>query len=348
MLNGKNILVTGGTGSFGQAFCRYVLTHFKPNRLIVFSRDEFKQSLMQEEPVFRNPCMRYFLGDIRDVQRLTKAMAGVDYVVHAAALKQVPAAEYNPNEFIKTNIQGSVNVCEAALVNNVECVVALSTDKAVTPVNLYGATKLCAEKTFIASNSYSGNGRTRFSVVRYGNVLGSRGSVIPLFLKQRALGEVTITDPKMTRFFLSLEQGVKFVLQSLFSTQGGEIFIPKLGSCSIVELASIIAPRCKQKIIGLRPGEKLHETLIPVEESRSVYDCGKYYVIAPTMPYWSSEKDWEINGTLCEQGFSYTSENNTQWISKTALLQWLKTFLSEKQRGRIIASSCLSKTANVY
>ena len=331
MLNGKNILVTGGTGSFGQAFCRYVLTHFKPNRLIVYSRDEFKQSLMQEEEIFQSPCMRYFLGDIRDLQRLTKAMAGVDYVIHAAALKQVPAAEYNPNEFIQTNILGSVNVCEAALANNVECAVALSTDKAVTPVNLYGATKLCAEKSFIANNSYSGKNRTRFSVVRYGNVLGSRGSVIPLFLKQQLSGEVTITDHRMTRFFITLEQGVKFVLQSLFSTQGGEIFVPKLPSCTITNLAKIIVPHCSQKIIGLRPGEKLHETLIPIEESRSVYDCGKYYVIAPLMPYWATSEEWAINGKLCENAFSYTSDNNTQWLSKAAILRWLKNFTEEKK-----------------
>ena len=331
MLNGKSILVTGGTGSFGQAFCRYVLTHFKPARLIVYSRDEFKQSVMQEEPIFQHPSMRYFLGDIRDLQRLTKAMVGVDYVVHAAALKQVPAAEYNPNEFIHTNILGSVNVCEAALANHVECAIALSTDKAVTPINLYGATKLCAEKSFIANNSYAGKNRTRFSVVRYGNVLGSRGSVIPLFLRQQEQGVVTITDPRMTRFFITLEQGVKFVLQSLLSTQGGEIFIPKLASCTITDLAKIIVPHCSQKIIGLRPGEKLHETLIPLEESRSVYDCGKYYIITPQMPYWSREMDWSAHGKLCEESFSYTSENNTQWLTKASVLRWLKGYLEEKK-----------------
>ena len=330
MLNGKNILITGGTGSFGQAFCRYVLKNFRPQRLIVYSRDEFKQSLMQEEPIFRDRCMRYFLGDIRDLQRLTKAMSGVDYVVHAAALKQVPAAEYNPNEFIHTNIQGTVNVCEAALANQVECAVALSTDKAVTPINLYGATKLCAEKAFIASNSYSGKNKTRFSVVRYGNVLGSRGSVVPLFLKQREAGEVTITDARMTRFFITLEQGVKFVLQSLLATQGGEIFIPKLPSCTITDLAKAIAPNCSQRIIGLRPGEKLHETLIPIEESRSVYDCGKYYIIAPLMPYWQYDMDWSSTGRLCKDGFAYTSENNTQWLTKTAILRWLNSYLLEK------------------
>ena len=330
MLNGKNILITGGTGSFGQAFCRYVLKNFRPQRLIVYSRDEFKQSLMQEDPIFRDSCMRYFLGDIRDLQRLTKAMSGVDYVIHAAALKQVPAAEYNPNEFIHTNIQGAVNVCEAALANQVECAVALSTDKAVTPINLYGATKLCAEKAFIASNSYSGKNKTRFSVVRYGNVLGSRGSVVPLFLKQREAGEITITDARMTRFFITLEQGVKFVLQSLLATQGGEIFIPKLPSCTITDLAKAVAPDCSHRFVGLRPGEKLHETLIPIEESRSVYDCGKYYIIAPLMPYWQCDMDWASNGRLCKDSFAYTSENNTQWLTKTTILRWLKGYLLEK------------------
>lgn len=345
MLNGKNILITGGTGSFGQAFCRYVLKHFRPQRLIVYSRDEFKQSVMQENPVFKHACMRYFLGDIRDLQRLTKAMSGVDYVVHAAALKQVPAAEYNPNEFIQTNIQGSVNVCEAALANQIECAVALSTDKAVTPINLYGATKLCAEKAFVANNSYSGKTKTRFAVVRYGNVLGSRGSVVPLFLKQREMGEITITDVRMTRFFITLEQGVKFVLQSLLSTQGGEIFIPKLPSCSITDLAKAIAPNCSQKIIGLRPGEKLHETLIPIEESRSVYDCGKYYIIAPLMPYWSCDTNWSSSGHLCKNEFSYTSENNTQWLPKANIVRWLKGYLSEKNA---IAMSHQKKLINYY
>lgn len=332
MLTGKNILITGGTGSFGQAFCRYVLTHFTPKRLIVYSRDEFKQSLMQENPLFRHPSMRYFLGDIRDLSRLTKAMAGVDYVIHAAALKQVPAAEYNPNEFIQTNILGSVNVCEAALTNGVACAIALSTDKAVSPINLYGATKLCAEKSFIANNSYCGGSQTRFSVVRYGNVLGSRGSVVPLFLKQQAAGEdITITDPRMTRFFITLEQGVKFVLQSLFSSQGGEVFVPKMASCTITDLAKAVAPQSKQRVIGLRPGEKLHETLIPLEESRSVYDCGNYYVIAPLIPYWSDKISWSSNGKLCTEAFAYTSGNNSQWLKPLAIKRWLKTYVKEKQ-----------------
>lgn len=342
MLNGKNILITGGTGSFGQAFCKFVLQNFRPKRLIVYSRDEYKQSLMFEEnELFRNPCMRYFLGDIRDLQRLTKAMIGVDYVIHAAALKQVPAAEYNPNEFIQTNIMGTINVCEAALACRVEKAIALSTDKAVSPINLYGATKLCAEKSFIANNSYAGLNRTRFSVVRYGNVLGSRGSVIPLFLKQRRQGFVTITDQRMTRFFISLDQGVRFVYNSLKNMNGGEIFVPKMPSCKVVDLARAIVPECEQKIIGIRPGEKLHEILIPLEESRSVYDCGNFYVIAPLMPSWDLEMHKFNLGQKCDHAFSYESNNNTQQLSLEEIQTWLRSFSHEKHATKAQRLACI-------
>lgn len=330
MLNGKHILITGGTGSFGQAFCRYALKYFRPKRLIIYSRDEYKQACMHEDPVFQTSCMRFFLGDVRDQQRLVKAMSGVDYVIHAAALKQVPAAEYNPNEFIQTNILGTTNVAEAALVNNVEKAITLSTDKAVAPINLYGATKLCAEKSFVASNSYVGKQRTRFSVVRYGNVLGSRGSVIPVFLRQKDSGKISITDVRMTRFFITLEQGVKVVLQALGNMKGGEIFVPKLPSCRLTDIAEAIAPNCSQEIIGIRPGEKLHEALIPLEESRSVYDCGRYFVIAPLLPYWKEDFVWPADGKLCSDDFSYASNVNDHWLSHAEIKGWLSSYLKQK------------------
>ncbi len=327
MLSNKHILVTGGTGSFGQAFCRHVLKNFAPKRLIVYSRDEYKQAEMMSKAEFQVPSMRFFLGDVRDRNRLIKAMKEVDYVVHAAALKQVPAAEYNPHEFIQTNITGSINVIDAAIECNVSRVIALSTDKAVGPINLYGATKLCAEKVFVASNSYSGKNRTRFSVVRYGNVLGSRGSVIPLFLQQKSSGVITVTDSRMTRFFITLEQGVNFVLQSLEKMEGGEIFIPKLHSCRLTDIAKAVAPECTHKNIGIRPGEKLHETLIPSEESHSVYDCGNFYILAPLLAYWTSKKSFQ--GAQCPDSFSYSSDNNSQWLSVEEIRTWVKGFVAK-------------------
>ena len=332
MLNDKHILITGGTGSFGKAFARYVLRNFKPKRLIIYSRDEYKQAKMMEEPIFKTPCMRFFLGDVRDYNRLTRAMIGVDYAIHAAALKQVPAAEYNPNEFIQTNIIGTTNVCEAALTCNVSKVLALSTDKAVTPINLYGATKLCAEKSCVASNSYAGSTKTSFSVVRYGNVFGSRGSVIPVFLKQREEGVVSITDVRMTRFLITLEDGVKFVLKSLGLMQGGEIFVPKLPSCRILDIARAIAPNCTIDVVGIRPGEKLHETLIPVEESRSVYDCGEHFVIAPMINYWRKGLEHNINGSICSNEFSYVSNENTTWLTHENIMYWLNNYLLDQNK----------------
>ena len=270
MFNDKSILVTGATGSFGQKFVQTVIEKFKPRRVIVYSRDEWKQSEMQKQKVFNQGQVRFFLGDVRDKDRLILAMRGVDYVVHAAALKQVPAAEYNPHEFIKTNVDGATNIVEAALHAGVSKVIALSTDKAVNPVNLYGATKLCSDKVFVAANSYGGDAGTIFSVVRYGNVVGSRGSVAPLFASQRESGSLTITNPDMTRFLITLQAGVDFVLQCFEQMVGGELFVPKIPACTVGDIASVIAPGCPWETVGLRPGEKMHEILIPEDESRNV------------------------------------------------------------------------------
>ena len=280
MLNEKSILITGGTGSFGQKFVSTILQRYSPRKVIVYSRDELKQSEMRSEDTFSHPALRYFLGDVRDRERLFLAMRDVDYVVHAAALKQVPAAEYNPHEFIKTNVNGATNVVEASLKAGVEKVIALSTDKAVNPVNLYGATKLCSDKVFIAGNSYSGDTGTTFSVVRYGNVVGSRGSVVPIFAKQREKdGVLTITHPDMTRFLITLQEGVDFVLKSLESMVGGELFVPKIPACKVSDIASLVAPGCKWEVIGMRPGEKMHEILIPEDEARNVLEFENHFVV---------------------------------------------------------------------
>ncbi len=310
MLNRKSILITGGTGSFGRHCCREILNRYDPARLIVYSRDELKQSEMMTDPSFRRSCMRFFLGDVRDKDRLVRAMSGVDYVIHAAALKQVPAAEYNPHEFIKTNISGAVNIVEAALSAGVSKVIVLSTDKAVNPINLYGATKLCSDKVFIAANSYSGHNATRFSVVRYGNVIGSRGSVVPYFLKQKAEGVITVTDPRMTRFFLTLYDGVDFVLRRLRTMVGGELFVPKIPSCKISDLIDAIAPECERRIIGIRPGEKLHETLIPKDEARLCLEYSDHYIVQPVLPFWWENGESKLGGSPCKEDFSYTSSNN--------------------------------------
>ncbi|MGQ9497855.1 MAG: UDP-N-acetylglucosamine 4,6-dehydratase (inverting) [Desulfotomaculales bacterium] len=321
MLHGKSILITGGTGSFGRKFVEIVLTRFKPKKLIILSRDELKQFEMQQ--VFspqKYPCLRYFIGDVRDKNRLCRAFYGVDYVIHAAALKQVPAAEYNPFEAVQTNIIGTQNVIDAAIDSGVRRVIALSTDKAVNPVNLYGATKLCLEKLVVAGNSYAG-GRTKFSVVRYGNVVGSRGSVIPLFFKQKEEGILTVTDERMTRFWITLEQGVKFVLRCLEMMHGGEVVVPKIPSMRIIDLAKAICPECAIKYIGIRPGEKIHEVLISRDEARNTLDLGDFYVIQPTFPFWSTG-NWG-NGKQVPENWEYSSQANDRWLHVDELRELL-------------------------
>jgi UDP-N-acetylglucosamine 4,6-dehydratase len=308
----KVVLITGGTGSFGKKLTRILLDEYNPAKIIVFSRDELKQHEMRAAG-FDAPNLRYFIGDIRDLSRLRRAFEGVDIVVHAAALKQVPACEYNPMEAIKTNILGSSNVIDAALDVGVERVVALSTDKAVNPINLYGATKLAAEKLFIQSNSYAGGRKTRFACVRYGNVVGSRGSVVPVFLRQRENGEVTITDDRMTRFWISLEQGVRFVIRCTEQMYGGEVFVPKIPSMSIIELAKAIAPKAEINEIGIRPGEKLHEVLISEDEARTTVEMDDMFVVQPAEALWFGH-EWENQGKLITEEFRYASNTNTHWL----------------------------------
>jgi UDP-N-acetylglucosamine 4,6-dehydratase len=307
------ILITGGTGSFGKQFVDIMLREHHPAKLIVFSRDELKQHEMRSNG-YDHPSLRYFIGDVRDGNRLQRAMHGVDIVVHAAALKQVPACEYNPMEAIKTNILGSSNVIEAALDAGVKKVMALSTDKAVNPVNLYGATKLAAEKLFVQSNSYAAGTLTRFSCVRYGNVVGSRGSVIPIFIQQRQNGVLTITDPRMTRFWLTLDQGVRFVIHCIQQMRGGEVFVPKIPSTYITDLARVIAPQAQLEVVGIRPGEKLHEVLINEDEARSTLERPDMFVVTPTVPLW--QRDLQYEGQPVADGFRYTSDNNPQWLSE--------------------------------
>ncbi len=329
-LDGKVILVTGGTGSFGRRFIETVLKIAKPRKLIVFSRDELKQSDMMVDLSERfTPetltCMRYFLGDVRDRERLTLAMRGVDIVIHAAALKQVPAAEYNPSEFIHTNVLGAENVVWASLTNRVKQVIALSTDKACNPANLYGATKLASDKTFVAANNLSGDIGARFSVVRYGNVVGSRGSVAPLFQRLVAQGtkDLPITDPRMTRFWITLNQGVDFVLSSLSLMRGGEIFVPKIPSMTMADLAAAMAPDLPLRIIGIRPGEKLHEMMISIDDARTVFDLGDRYVIEPAFADYGRHPRPEPVTPVAE-GFSYASNTNDEWLSHQGLLDLLK------------------------
>jgi UDP-N-acetylglucosamine 4,6-dehydratase/5-epimerase len=312
----KAVLVTGGTGSFGKKFTEVMLRELKPRKLIIFSRDELKQHEMRTGG-YDDPSLRWFIGDVRDRGRLLRAMHGVDIVVHAAALKQVPACEYNPIEAIATNIEGGRNVIDAALDAGVTKVLALSTDKAVNPVNLYGATKLCAEKLFVQSNAYAGMKGTRFACVRYGNVVGSRGSVIPLFREQRKTGKITITDPRMTRFWITLEQGVRFVIGCIERMHGGEVFVPKIPSMKVTDLAEAIAPGCKVESIGIRPGEKLHETLVSEDEARQSVDVEGMYVIRPNHPWW--DENYWIDGTPLADGFKYTSDTNPQWLTKAEL-----------------------------
>lgn len=312
MLNNKVVLITGGTGSFGKKMTQIVLENYKPKKLIIFSRDELKQfEMSQMWNTKKYPSIRYFLGDVRDKDRLIRAFHGVDYIIHAAALKQVPAAEYNPAEFIKTNVLGAMNIIDAALHNNVKKVIALSTDKACNPVNLYGATKLCSDKLFIASNAYSGHDGTIFAVVRYGNVVGSRGSVIPFFKERAKTGELPITDTRMTRFWITLDQSAHFVLKVLELAKGAEIFVPKIPSMKITDLATAIAPECSQRIVGIRPGEKIHETLIGEDEGRNTLEYNECFVIRQHLP------DTAVNngGKACHKGFHYTSDNNPQHIT---------------------------------
>ena len=329
MLNGSSILITGGTGSFGKQFVRTVLKQFKPKRLIVFSRDELKQFEMQQ--IFLEMpggSMRYFIGDVRDLSRLRTAMDGVDIVVHAAALKQVPAAEYNPFEAVKTNIIGSQNVIDAAINAGVKKVIALSTDKAAAPINLYGATKLCSDKLFIAANNYAGGHDIKLSVVRYGNVLGSRGSVIPFFLERQKTGVLPITDKRMTRFNITLQQGVDFVLQCLERMWGGELFVPKIPSYRILDVAEAVAPECKQNIVGIRPGEKLHEEMITQSDALNTIEFEDYYVIVPSIRIWSKKKFVNKSnfrkGRPCEEGFSYNSSTNQHFLSVNELKKLIK------------------------
>ena len=325
MLNDKSILVTGGTGSFGRQFVRTVLARYKPRRLIVFSRDELKQHEMQQE--LNAPCMRYFLGDVRDRERLSQALRGVHLVIHAAALKQVPAAEYNPMESVKTNVHGAQNVVSAAIDNEVERVIALSTDKAANPINLYGATKLVSDKLFVAGNNLAGGHKTRFAVVRYGNVVASRGSVVPLFRGLIAKGsrELPVTDPRMTRFWITLEQGVQFVLRSLERMQGGEIFVPKIPSARIVDLAKAMAPGAALKVIGIRPGEKLHEVMCPKDDSHLTLEFPDHYVIRPTIifnvPVDLSRNAAGETGKPVAEGFEYSSGTNERFLSIDELRQ---------------------------
>ena len=310
-LRGRNILITGGTGSFGQKCTEILLEKWDPQRLVVFSRDELKQHEMRQK--FTDPRIRFFIGDVRDRDRLYRAMNGVDAVIHTAALKQVPACEYNPFEAVKTNILGGVNVIDAAIDCGVDRVIAVSTDKAVNPVNLYGATKLCAEKLFVQGNAYSTHGGTRFSCARYGNVMASRGSVIPIFIQQRTTGTVTITDKRMTRFWITLDQGVEFVLRGLQWMRGGEIFVPKIPSMSIMDLAAAIAPGCEVKFTGIRPGEKIHELLVSPDESRQALEFSDMFVIRPSHSWW--DVGGPDGGKSLSDGFRYGSDNNPNWLT---------------------------------
>lgn len=328
MFNNKNILITGGTGSFGKKYTKILLEKYKPNKIIIYSRDELKQYEMSQD--YNDRCMRYFIGDVRDADRLKKAMKDVDFVIHAAALKHVPIAEYNPMECIKTNIYGAQNVIDAALENGVSKIIALSTDKAANPVNLYGATKLASDKLFVAANNLVGSQDTQFSVVRYGNVIGSRGSVVPYF--QKLLREGTtflpITDEKMTRFMITLEDGVNFVLKNFEKMQGGEIFVPKIPSMRMVDLADAMAPNLERKIIGIRPGEKLHEIMCPADDSHLTFEFDDHFVIAPTITF-TQRRDYDHNilgemGQKVIQGFEYNSGNNKEWLEKDELIKLIK------------------------
>lgn len=326
-----NVLITGGTGSFGQKFTEIMLRDHHPKKLIIFSRDELKQHEMRQtyDDLTPDSPIRYFIGDVRDKDRLHRAMNGVDIVVHAAALKQVPACEYNPFEAIQTNVMGAKNVVDAAIDRGVKRVMAISTDKAVNPINLYGATKLCAEKLFVQGNSYSGERGTRFSCTRYGNVVGSRGSVIPVFKKQRESGKITITDERMTRFWITLEEGVRFVICCIETMHGGEVFVPKIPSMKVVDLAKAVAPECERQFVGIRPGEKVHESLISEDEARNTLEFDDMYVIQPLFQWWGAN-NWE-GGKPLAVGFRYTSDANSCWLPEEELKRMVKESEGEKE-----------------
>ncbi len=329
-MTGKSILITGGTGSFGRHFIRTILQKFQPHRLIVFSRDELKQFEMAQE--FNAECMRYFLGDVRDLHRLMQAMEGVDYVVHAAALKQVPAAEYNPFECIKTNVMGAQNVIDAAMANGIQNVVALSTDKAAAPINLYGATKLCSDKLFVAANNAKGARSIKFSVVRYGNVMGSRGSVIPFFLEKRKTGLLPLTDVAMTRFNITLDRGVELVLHALNQSLGGEIFVPKIPSYRITDLATAVGPSCRQTVVGIRPGEKIHEEMITETDALQTIETDDHFIIVPTLAGinnvdLAARFSEAHKGQAVPRGFSYSSGTNTDWLTVDQIRALIQTHL---------------------
>jgi len=330
----KNILITGGTGSFGKKFTQVMQEKYRPQKIIIFSRDELKQHQMRVDG-FNQRNLRYFIGNVRDLSRLQRAMDGVHIVVHAAALKQVPACEYNPMEAVKTNVLGSSNVIDAALDMGVEKVLALSTDKAVNPINLYGATKLSAEKLVVQSNAYAGGRKTRLSCVRYGNVVGSRGSVVPVFIRQREHGNVlTITDKRMTRFWLTLEQGVRFVIQSIEQMQGGEVFVPKIPSLKIMDLARAIAPDAEIEYIGIRPGEKLHEVLISRDESRSTVELEDMFVVQPVEAFWFGG-GWEQRGKPLRDGYKYSSDQNENWLNQVKIREMIKPFEELYEEGKL-------------
>jgi UDP-N-acetylglucosamine 4,6-dehydratase len=342
-IDGKSILVTGGTGSFGKTFITDLLTNHKPRRVVIFSRDELKQYEMQTDPTFgNNPVLRYFIGDVRDSHRLVQAMRGIDYVVHTAALKQVPAAEYNPMECIKTNIYGAENVIRAAIDNNVEKVIALSTDKAANPINLYGATKLASDKLFVAANNMVGGGRPRFSVVRYGNVVGSRGSVVPFFqsLVDKGAKSLPITHPEMTRFWISLQEGVAFVQKNFERMHGGEIFVPKIPSVRIVDLAEALAPGLPQEIVGIRPGEKLHEIMCPSDDSHLTLEFDDHFVMRPTIKFFQQEVDYTENrlgerGKPVPLGFAYHSGENPHFLTVPEIRKFNKIAMQAYGRAKV-------------
>ncbi|MEN5301344.1 UDP-N-acetylglucosamine 4,6-dehydratase (inverting) [Pseudomonas sp. TWI628] len=324
MFDDKSIFISGGTGSFGRRFIERLLEAYRPRRVVVFSRDELKQYEMQQR--FNAPCMRYFLGDVRDAERVRQAMRGIDYVVHAAALKHVPAAEYNPTECIRTNVNGAENIIAAAIENGVQKVVALSTDKAASPINLYGATKLLSDKLFVAANNFAGQQDTRFAVVRYGNVAGSRGSVVPFFrrLIEEGARELPITDPRMTRFWITLEHGVQFVLDSFARMHGGEVFVPKIPSIRIVDLASGMAGHLPQKVVGIRPGEKLHELMIPLDDARMTVEFDDHFTIVPSIRFNHTDVDFAVDrvgetGRWVTEDFEYRSDTNTAFLTKDQL-----------------------------
>lgn len=334
-LNGRTILITGGTGSLGKRLTRKILSRYRPKKIIILSRDELKQSEMRQN--FTDPCLRFFIGDVREKDRLYRAFDGVDYVVHAAALKQVPAAEYNPFEAIKTNVLGAQNVIDVSVDLGIKKVVALSTDKAANPINLYGATKLCSDKLFIAGNSYAGSKPTRFSVVRYGNVVGSRGSVIPFFLKMKDKGTLPVTDPRMTRFWITLDQGAEFVLMSLEKMKGGEIFVPKIPSAGIMDIAKAVAPHCETKVVGIRPGEKLHETLISEDDGRLTLEYDNHFVIQPQFTWWGEER--KNGGRPVPEGFSYSSGNNEKVLNVIEIKNIIKEFCDGEESDILRAAN---------